>query len=220
MRVRRPSRGAGKRCSQGCGSPLRAHPQPSAYEHFFFENASPAHPLHLLPAQPQGRLYPSPKGERHAKRPPTSIGGKPSCAAIPAGNASPGGIRNSARLAAVSPHSRMKRDVGAANAALEAPAGASTPCRGTFALSTEFVFNHMKFKMIFFKNHRKGKYPLAAYLSDLRKLPVTASGVAWRCAVSGFIFSEKAAISASHAFNGLFPSSPNRTSCSSSENTG
>ena len=111
MRVRRPSRGAGKRCSQGYGSPLRAHPQPSAYEHFFFENASPARPLHLLPAPPQGRRAPPQRGKRHAKRPPANIGGKPSCAAIPAGNASPGGIRNSARLAAVSPHSRMKRGV-------------------------------------------------------------------------------------------------------------
>ena len=55
----------------------------------------------------------------------------------------------------LSPHSRMKRDVGAANAALEAPAGASTPCRETFALSIKFVFNHMKFKMIFYKTIEK-----------------------------------------------------------------
>ena len=48
------------------------------------------------------------------------------------------------------------------------------------------------------------------YLSALRKRSETASGVACRCAVSGFIFSEKAAISASHAFSGLSPSSPNR----------
>ena len=44
---------------------------------------------------------------------------------------------------------------GAANAVLEAPAGASTPCRGTFALSTKFVFNHMKFKKIFYKTIEK-----------------------------------------------------------------
>lgn len=49
---------------------------------------------------------------------------------------------------------------GAANAALEAPAGASTPCRETFPLSTEFVFNHMKFKMIFYKIIEKANIPL------------------------------------------------------------
>lgn len=49
---------------------------------------------------------------------------------------------------------------GAANAALEAPAGASTPCRGTFALSMKIEFNRMKFKMIFSKIIKKANIPL------------------------------------------------------------
>ena len=56
MRVRRPSRDAGKRCSQGCGAPLRAYAQPSAYEHFFPENASP----HAVLPSPPLFLPPSP----------------------------------------------------------------------------------------------------------------------------------------------------------------
>lgn len=71
------------------------------------------------------------------------------------------------------------------------------------------------------RKRRKSLLPMSSedYLSALRKRSETASGVACRCAVSGFIFSEKAAISASHAFSGLSPSSPNRASCSSSEKT-
>ena len=69
----------------------------------------------------------------------------------------------------------------------------------------------------------KYRYPLQLARSEamaLRKRSVTASGVACLCALFGAMLSEKAAISASHAFSGPLPSSPISSSCSSSENTG
>lgn len=55
---------------------------------------------------------------------------------------------------------------------------------------------------------------------DLRKRFVTAAGAACLYALPGAITSEKATSSANHVFNGLLPSFPNSSSCSSRRNTG